>query len=295
MFEDLVKTVKAQLYDRITSPLLGCFALSWAAWNYKLLFTLFSGMNVKDKFNYIDTSLYESTYKYLSCGLIFPLATTAFFIFVYPYPAKVAYSFVRNRQAELKEIQQKIDDETPLTREEAKKIRSDAVKMSIEFEQEIEKLREENLTLRNVIKEFNGNEQTKTPTLTKDENSNEKSNIRITPRSKNDRHDTGKKYEPLFGDDNISGDDTRLLMTAHDHIKASIENYIRTESQFKGHSFMVNTSDSTIIISLLSKNGAAKNFTYDYHIPSDGKIGYEILRIKDSFLKDFNKLTKNSI
>jgi len=39
----------------------------------------------------------------------------------------------------------------------AREIRSDAVKMSIEFEQEIEKLREENLSLRNIIKRINDN------------------------------------------------------------------------------------------------------------------------------------------
>lgn len=33
MLDDLTKEIKAQLYERVKSPLFGAFALSWAAWN----------------------------------------------------------------------------------------------------------------------------------------------------------------------------------------------------------------------------------------------------------------------
>ncbi|ELY4158743.1 hypothetical protein SMZ39_001427 [Cronobacter turicensis] len=281
MFEDLIKTVKAQLYDRITSPLLGCFLISWFIWNYKFVFTLFSDMKIQDKFKYIDSVILTEGGGYFLRFVVFPLLTTAFFIFIYPYPAKFTYAFFRKRQVELKKIQQELDNETPITKEEAKKIRSDAIKMSIDFEQEIEKLREENLSLRKLLKELNNNSTTD-------------NNISLDRKpDTSDSIDNAQleskyfKYEPFFSNNsNISGN-SRLLVTASEHIKASIENHISTDKLFDGHTFMVTVTEHNITINLLTSSGRAKPFQYDYHISSNGKIGYETVRIINSFEKDF--------
>jgi predicted RNase H-related nuclease YkuK (DUF458 family) len=151
MIDDLSKTIKAQLYERINSPLLGSFLLSWATWNYKFIVVLFSAMTVEKTFAYIDQTLYPNWTHSLWILLIGPAITAALIIFVYPYPAKFVYEYARKRQKELKEIQQKIDDETPLTKEEAKEIRTEASKKAIELEvrlqqrdQEVGRLRAEN-------------------------------------------------------------------------------------------------------------------------------------------------------
>lgn len=283
MFEDLIKTVKAQLYDRLTSPLLGCFLLSWVIWNYKFVFTLFSDMKVEDKFKFIDGSIYSGNYSHFIYGLLLPFVTTLFFIFIYPYPAKFAYAFFRKRQAELKEIQQKIDDETPLTRDEARKIRSDAVKMSIEFEQEIEKLREENLSLRSIIKKINENQDVDSTNMLERQLSR-----KVNDEEKTTSDDEQKyNYEPFFDKDSNVSANPRLLITGPEHIKVSLENYINREKKFNGHTFMVNVDDKYISINLISKNGRSKPFKYDYHIPKNGKIGYESTRIINSFDEDF--------
>ena len=139
MIDDLSKTIKAQLYERINSPLLGSFLLSWATWNYRFIVTLFSEMSVEKTFIYIDQTLYP-TWLYASWILfIGPAITAAFLIFIYPYPAKFVYEYARNRQKELKEIQQKIDDETPLTRQEAREIRDIAQKRINELEEQTQK------------------------------------------------------------------------------------------------------------------------------------------------------------
>lgn len=134
MFDDLIKTVKSQLYDRVTSPLFSCFFISWVGWNYKFILVLLSGIKIEEKFKYIDLNIYTSAYDIALHGIFYPLLTALFVIYIYPYPAKYTYSFYRRRQVELKEIQQQIDDDTPLTKEEAKKIRSDAFILNIEFE-----------------------------------------------------------------------------------------------------------------------------------------------------------------
>lgn len=63
------------------------------------------------------------------------MATLAI-ILVYPYPAAKIYEISRTNRKKLKEIQQKIDDETPITRDEARKIRKAAVQIQIEFEEQ---------------------------------------------------------------------------------------------------------------------------------------------------------------
>lgn len=139
MIEDLSKTIKAQLYERVNSPLLASFALSWVSWNYRFVIVLFSSMGAPEKFKYIDENLYKTIEEIAYRGAIYPLLTSLFLIFIYPFPAKWVYEFSRKQQRKLKEIQQQIDDETPLTKDEARKLRKEMIKASEEYEQELDK------------------------------------------------------------------------------------------------------------------------------------------------------------
>ena len=139
MLDDLTKTVKAQLYERASSPLLASFALAWAAWNYRFVIVLVSSMTAHEKFQYIDNHLYQGFGEIALRGALYPLLTSLLLIFVYPIPAKYVYEYWRKRHRELKEIQQRIDDETPLTKEDAREIRREAIKATTEYERELER------------------------------------------------------------------------------------------------------------------------------------------------------------
>ncbi|MDZ7663598.1 hypothetical protein [Thiohalophilus sp.] len=123
-------------------------------WNYKFLVTIFSSLRVDEKFTYISTFLYPDIYKCLLIGAIYPLVTAIAFIFIYPYPAKLVYSFARERQKELKEIKQRIEDETPLTHEESRKIRRKMAVLEIEHENEIERKNAEIQRLKDLADEL---------------------------------------------------------------------------------------------------------------------------------------------
>lgn len=168
--EDLLKSIKAHLYERTTSPLFGTFTISWIVWNYKFIITIFSSMEVHLKFDYISTFLYPSTSTCLSVGVIYPLLTTLAFIFLYPYPAKFVYSFTRLRQKELKEIKQKIEDETPLTHEESRKLRRDMAALEIEHEKEMERRKTENQRLKEFIEELRKDSNVESPVNSDTEN-----------------------------------------------------------------------------------------------------------------------------
>lgn len=154
MLDDLAKTVKAQLYERVSSPLIGAFTLSWLAWNYRFVLVILSSMSVQEKFAYIDTSLFGSYQTVLLHGALYPALTTLALIFIYPIPAKFVYEYWRKRQRELKEIQQRIDDETPLTREEARELRHETLNARLEFEQELGRRSDEIARLKETIKEL---------------------------------------------------------------------------------------------------------------------------------------------
>jgi hypothetical protein len=149
--ENLVKSIKEVMYDRVTSPLFGSFIVSWSIWNYKTIYILLSTKKVEDKFSYIENILYSDVWSLLSCGLLYPLFTSLIFIFAFPYPEKFIYKFWHARQKELKEAKQTIDDETPLTKEESRKIKRNAFNLEIEYDKSIAKKDIEIKNLREMI------------------------------------------------------------------------------------------------------------------------------------------------
>ena len=64
MIEDISKSIKANMYERATSPLFGAFAISWAIWNYKTILAILSSMTVKEKVSYIENEIYAVNCKF---------------------------------------------------------------------------------------------------------------------------------------------------------------------------------------------------------------------------------------
>lgn len=144
MLDDVVKTVKSQLYDRLNSPLSSTFIIAWCLWNWRFILLLVSDINVLEKFSHVETKIYPSWYELFTNGIFCPLITTILVIFVYPIPSMYVYEYSRNQQKKLKEIRQKIDDEMPLTKEEAKEIRHRVFETEHKYESE-RKQREERI------------------------------------------------------------------------------------------------------------------------------------------------------
>jgi len=43
--DDIFKSIKAFLYDRVASPLFGAFVTAWSIWNYRVISILLSDEN----------------------------------------------------------------------------------------------------------------------------------------------------------------------------------------------------------------------------------------------------------
>lgn len=99
--DDLIKTLKAQLYDRAISPLLGAFLMSWVAWNHRAIVVLLSKDEPIKKFAYLDKVLYPDWHAF-GPAVMFPLLSAIFLIFIYPIPARFVYEHVSKEQKRLK-------------------------------------------------------------------------------------------------------------------------------------------------------------------------------------------------
>jgi hypothetical protein len=163
MWDDLTKTVKAQLYERASSPLFGSFALAWGAWNYKFIMVVLSSMTATEKIGYIDLHIYKTYWDVLSYGFAYPLISSVVFIFLYPIAAKYPYKYWQTQQAALKKIKQAIEDETPLPQAEARDLRRQAAQASIEFDKELASKTAEIQQLREMLSEAQTTSTTELP------------------------------------------------------------------------------------------------------------------------------------
>lgn len=134
--QDIINSFKAHLYERTSSPLVGSFIFYWLICNYKLIIVLFSDLQPNEKFMEIADLYPQKTITlwqgfeihYLTLlgnGFLIPLILTLIYIFLVPKPALFIYGIWKKNQKEILEVKQKIDDETPLTKEESRKIKQD--------------------------------------------------------------------------------------------------------------------------------------------------------------------------
>lgn len=144
--DDLIKGIKAQLYDRLSSPLLSTFAFSLLAWNYRAVLIFVSSLAPSDKFLALDllSLTWENEQLYwLSHLIFFPLATSAIYIFALPWAEKVVFEYSLKRKKDLKISRQKIEDETPVSNEEARELRNLVEVAYREFDATIKSRQEE--------------------------------------------------------------------------------------------------------------------------------------------------------
>ena len=72
MLEEFEKSVKATLYDRLASPLIGSYVTAWCIFNYKIILIIFSDLQYTQKSEYID-ALFAPWWNYLEVTLFEPL------------------------------------------------------------------------------------------------------------------------------------------------------------------------------------------------------------------------------
>lgn len=127
---DTVKEeLKAAIAGRFASPFLGAFTVSWLVWNHRLVFVLFSGMAVADRFQYIDEKLYPTLVSFLVLNIGGPLVSALAYIFLLPYPTEWVHKWNLNRKLRLRYAELHADGHRLLTASEADAIRAENVSL----------------------------------------------------------------------------------------------------------------------------------------------------------------------
>ncbi|TCK60984.1 hypothetical protein [Seleniivibrio woodruffii] len=172
MLEDTIKSIKAYLYDRTTSPLFGAFITSWVLWNHRFVMAIVFGDGLQEKYDMMDKAICASFLGLLSQWFVLPLLTAILYIFIYPWPARKIYAYTKTQQMKINKLKNEIEGNRLLTTEESRKIliemSSIQDKSKIESErlnatisalkQELENEKRKNKTMQNNLE----NEKTKT-------------------------------------------------------------------------------------------------------------------------------------
>jgi hypothetical protein len=141
--KDLWDSFRLQINERLSSPPLGSFVISWLIWNHRMIAVLFSGMTIHERFAFIDKTLYPNAQTAWVYHIVGPLGCALAYVFIYPWPAKWINGFWLRRQNELKKQRDEIEGATLLTKEEAEAVRRSANQRIRQTEEENQRLRDE--------------------------------------------------------------------------------------------------------------------------------------------------------
>lgn len=127
MLEEMVETARVQFVERLSSPLIGSFVISWCLWNFKFIVILLSKENVSETFRLIDTLVFPTADSVFQRGLLYPLLSACAYIFLYPIPARFVYSYSRKQAKATDELRKKQDGEKLITENERTELREQVV------------------------------------------------------------------------------------------------------------------------------------------------------------------------
>lgn len=138
MFTEIVNSIKANLYERIVSPLSGAFLIALLIVNYQTVLLIFDSQDFYQKVAYISGTLYPDALQSFYKLFAIPTAWAVLFILAYPWPSRWAYQYWMGQQKRLKEIKVKIENETPLTVQESRELRQQLTVLEEQFDKEIQ-------------------------------------------------------------------------------------------------------------------------------------------------------------
>lgn len=145
---DLKDALTVKLAERISSPFISTFILSWCITNYDIFLLIFSGVDWGTKIHYID-SIYKSGYEIWLQKIAIPFGATLFYIFIWPTIDFRIYRYTKRRSNKIKQERIDIDQETPLSE-------SDRLKF-YQKSREIERKHQQELTVRDTeVEELKG-------------------------------------------------------------------------------------------------------------------------------------------
>lgn len=91
--------LKGHLSDRLGNPFAGAFLIAWGALNFRLIVVLFWIEPYRDKFKYIDETLYPHLGYWALRAAVLPAVAAYAYLLLYPWFTTKAITYYRRKQA----------------------------------------------------------------------------------------------------------------------------------------------------------------------------------------------------
>ena len=138
VFKDLLGGVRSLLKERLVSPLLPSFTLSWIFWNYRTVVAVFSDEDLEKKFAAID-SQYPTLLIHFRDGALIPLVFALAYIYLYPIVSVRVYKHSLERQLKLRKARQDVENKKVLDEEEKQRLLAFTYDQKAESQKELDK------------------------------------------------------------------------------------------------------------------------------------------------------------
>lgn len=157
---DGVKNLSNVFSQRVFSPLFSSFFISLILFNWQVLVFLFWGKGSAAytinsiQAHYLQLGLFTSTF-YLFVG---PLIATAFYVFIYPHPARWVYEYSKIQSEILVKLKNDIEGNRLLSLEESQTLRMRMQQLQSDFSQMLQSKDEEIVLLKRQVEEISKRE-----------------------------------------------------------------------------------------------------------------------------------------
>ena len=157
MNRDIINSIKATLYDRVSNPLYGTFVFVWLLANWKVVYITFFADKVflesSTRLDYIISYFQKSSTffgydinPYFTHLLLAPLISSIIIILWLPKLLIELDKVTLNYKKKRREVKQKIENQRLLSSEESQKIVSENNRLKDSFNEAIEIYKEESLS-----------------------------------------------------------------------------------------------------------------------------------------------------
>ncbi|KQO26315.1 hypothetical protein ASF11_00955 [Acidovorax sp. Leaf76] len=146
--KDFFSSIREYVRDKTANPFWGAYVLAWVAVNFRLIVVLLASGEAAQKIAYIDDTLYPSLTVWLVRFWLGPMALAAFFVVASPFLQRWVTTFTRARDAETIRQLLRIEEQEPLTKEQADRLRKQLHDERARRMAEVDELKAENDELR---------------------------------------------------------------------------------------------------------------------------------------------------
>lgn len=166
-FTGLFDAMQDSIGERLSSPLIFSFSVSWLIINYRFILMMFSEESIIIKVQMLNIYTHEYGIPYL---VLYPFAAMCFYVFLYPFIARPVNRFVQRKRIEIQVDNEMLAGQQIVTEERLKGIQA-------RFYDEKQELTEENQRLSAAL----GEVQAKLDVLTSAQNKT------LSPEPKNEQ------------------------------------------------------------------------------------------------------------